>query len=69
MVTEIIKNEDIDSAYSNPIRWIRVGITNDAVLVFRTQWKYADDKKPFFITQIRNINAFYKNNINPVNKW
>ena len=68
MVTEIIKQEDVDIYCTTFNHWIRYGITNDAVDVCRHKWNYIPDDNYSYGCHIRNKD-FNSKPIQPVIKW
>ena len=69
MVTEIIKNEDINSSYMNPIRWLRDGISTYAVLVLIDE-SSAINGTYAYVNNIRNkIDYDRIDTIYPLNRW
>ena len=70
MITEIIKNDDIDTGYMLIRKWIRNGITNDAVCLCRDRWENINNKNYVntelnYISIIRNQDDYPK----PISKW
>ena len=71
MVTEIIKQNDVHVYYQNIHTWIRNGITDYAVDLYRHQWNNTPTHNYSNSYTVRNKDRFDKDNINinPVNKW
>ena len=66
MVTEIIKQEDINEFYLDIDYWIENGITNDAVYLVVNTW--AHTHKPD-MSEIRNRRKPSNQKYIPLTKW
>ena len=72
MVTEIIKQDDVDAHYLEINYWIRNGITEDAVDLYRHQWNDTPTHNYTHSYTVRNKNGYELDDDNPTypaNKW
>ena len=73
MVTQIIKQEEVHPAYLNINRWIRDGITEDAISLSVKNWRKIYYNQNYVIfNKIRNQNYDSVNimsYISELNKW
>lgn len=68
MVTENIKQQDVHQNYANTNRWIKIGISNDAVAICTRKWNDIPNNKFSYIVDVRNNNDddIHKQ---PLSKW